>query len=162
MSRRVSETGAILHSLLQIEYGVMSVPQRGTADPEELEVTPGRERENLEGWIPPFASDDEIRAALEKAFDYRGDITITLKSGEKVEGYIFDRRSGSSLKDSLVRLYPKSGNQRLSISYAEIAALAFTGKDTAAGKSWEAWMKKYHEKKAAGEKNLGLHPESLE
>jgi hypothetical protein len=140
----------------------MSVPQRGTTDPEELEHAPGRERENLEGWIPQLANDEEIRLALEKAFDYRGDITITLKSGEKVEGYIFDRRTGRSLTDSVVRLYPKSGNQKISVSYADIAALAFTGKDTAAGKSWEAWMQKYQERKAAGEKNIGLQPESLD
>ena len=139
----------------------MSVPQRGV-NPEELEHAPGRDRENLEGWIPQLAGEDEIRAALEKAFDYRGDVSITLKSGDKVEGYIFDRRSGKSLADSAVRLYPKSGNEKLSISYADIAVLAFTGKDTAAGKSWEAWMKKYSEKKAAGEKNIGLQPESLE
>jgi hypothetical protein len=139
----------------------MSVPQRGT-NPEELEHAPGRERENLEGWIPELASDDEIRAALEKAFDFRGDVTLTLKSGEKVEGYIFDRRTGKSLTDSVVRIYPRTGNQKLSVSYADIAALAFTGKDTAAGKSWEAWMKKYNEKKAAGEKNIGLQPEALE
>jgi len=140
----------------------MSVPQRGVTNPEELEHAPGRERENLEGWIPQLASDDEIRSALEKAFDYRGDVSITLKSGEKIDGYIFDRRSGKSLTDSVVRLYPKSGNQKVSVAYADIAALAFTGKDTAAGKSWEAWMKKYQERKAAGEKNIGLQPESLE
>lgn len=141
----------------------MSVPQRGTtANPEELEVAPGRERENLEGWIPQLASEEEIRESLEKAFDYRGDVSITLKSGEKIEGYIFDRRSGKSLADSSVRIYPKSGDQKLAIAYADIAALAFTGKDTAAGKSWEAWMKKYREKKTAGEKNIGLQPESLE
>jgi hypothetical protein len=141
----------------------MSVPQRGTtANPEELEHAPGRERENLEGWIPQLARDEEIRVALEKAFDYRGDVSINLKTGEKVEGYIFDRRSGKSLADSVVRLFPKTGNQKISIRYADIAALAFTGKDTAAGKSWEAWMKKYNEKKAGGEKNIGLHPESLE
>jgi len=140
----------------------MSVPQRGTTNPEELEVAPGRDRENLEGWIPKLATEEEVRQALEKAFDYRGDITITLKNGEKIDGYIFDRRTGKSLADSAVRLYPKSGNEKRSIPYAEIAALAFTGKDTAAGKSWEAWMKKYREKKAAGEKNIGLHPEALE
>src|SRR5947209_8028664 len=141
----------------------MSVPQRGTAaNPEALEHAPGCERENLEGWIPQLAGDEEIRTALEKAFDYRGDVSITLKSGEKIDGYIFDRRSGKSLADSVIRLYPKSGNQKISISYADIGALAFTGKDTAAGKSWEAWMKKYEEKKAAGEKNIGLRPEALE
>lgn len=139
----------------------MSVPQRGV-NPEELEVAPGRERENLEGWIPQLASDEEIRLALEKAFDYRGDVTITLKTGARVEGYIFDRRTGRTLNDSAVRLYPKSGNEKLTIAYADIAALAFSGKDTAAGKSWEAWMTKYREKKAAGEKNIGLHPEALE
>src|SRR6202051_1197212 len=140
----------------------MSVPQRGVTNPEELEHAPGRERENLEGWIPELASGEEIRAALEKAFDFRGDVTLTLKSGEKVEGYIFDRRTGLSLTDSIGRLYSKTGNQKISISYADIAALAFTGRDTAAGKSWEAWMKKYNEKKAAGEKNIALEPESLE
>lgn len=140
----------------------MSVPQRGTTNPEELEIAPGRERENLEGWIPQLASEEEVRQALEKAFDYRGDVSITLKNGNQIEGYIFDRRSGRSLADSAVRLYPKSGDQKVSVSYADIAALAFTGKDTAAGKSWEAWMKKYREKKAAGEKNIGLQPEALE
>jgi len=140
----------------------MSVPQRGITNPDELEIAPGRERENLEGWIPELAGEQEIHAALEKAFDYRGDITITLKSGQKVEGYIFDRRRGDSLQDSLVRVYPKNTAEKVLIRYSDITALAFSGRDTAAGKSWEAWMKKYREKKAAGEKNIGLHPESLE
>jgi len=140
----------------------MSVPQRGTSNPEELEIAPGRDRENLEGWIPQLAGDEEVRQALEKAFDYRGDITITLTNGKKVEGYIFDRRTGKTLADSAVRLYPKAGDEKLTISYADIAALAFTGKDTAAGKNWEAWMQRYREKKAAGEKNIGLQPEALD
>jgi hypothetical protein len=125
-------------------------------------VAPGTEHEQLEGWIPSLASDEEIRVALEKAFDYRGDITITRRDGSKVEGYLFDRRSATTLRDSLVRLYPKTSNEKVSVSYADIAALAFTGRDTAAGKSWEAWMKKYAAKKAAGEKNIALEPEPLE
>jgi len=133
-----------------------------SANPEAMEVAPGVEREQLEGWIPQLASEEEIRVALEKAFDYRGDVTITRKDGSKVEGYLFDRRSGTSLKDSLVRLYPKNSNEKVSISYAEIGALAFTGRDTAAGKSWEAWMKKYAEKKARGEKDLSLYADELE
>jgi hypothetical protein len=131
-------------------------------NPDALEVAPGTEHEQLEGWIPSLASDEEIRVALEKAFDYRGDVTITRKDGSKVEGYLFDRRSGTTLKDSLVRLYPKGSNEKVSVSYADIAALAFTGRDTAAGKSWEAWMKKYAARKAAGEKNIALEPEPLE
>jgi hypothetical protein len=103
-----------------------------------------------------------VRQALEKAFDYRGDVTITRKDGSKVEGYIFDRRSGKTLSDSLVRLYPKDSGEKLAIPYADIAALAFTGRDTAAGKSFEAWVKKYWEKKAAGEKDIQIKPEALE
>ena len=129
---------------------------------EALELAPGTEHEQLEGWVPSLAGEEEVRAALEKAFDYRGDITVTLKNGDKIEGYIFDRRSGKTLSDSAIRLYPKTGSQKISITYADIAALAFTGKDTAAGKSWEVWMQRYNEKKAAGEKNIGLHPEALD
>src|SRR6202040_821482 len=118
--------------------------------------------ERLGGWIPQLASEEEIRVALEKAFDYRGDVTIMRKDGSKIEGYLFDRRTARTLAESSVRLYPKDSDQKLSISDADIAALAFTGRDTAAGKSWEAWMKKYAEKKAAGEKDLSLHPEEVE
>lgn len=132
------------------------------ADPESLEVAQGWSHDKLEGWVPSLAGENEIREALEKAFDYRGDITITRKDGSKVEGYIFDRRSGSSLADSVVRLLPKDSHQKTSIPYSDVSALAFSGRDTAAGKSWEAWVKKYFEKKAAGEKNIGLQPESLE
>ncbi len=131
-------------------------------DPDALEVAPGTAHEQLEGWIPALASDDEIRVALEKAFDYRGDVTITRKDGTKIEGYLFDRRSGASLKESVVRLFPKNSNEKVSVSYGDIAALAFSGRDTAAGKSWEAWMKKYAAKKAAGEKNIVLEPEPLD
>ena len=131
-------------------------------NPDKLEVAPGTVQEGIEGWVPELASDDDIRVALEKAFDYRGDVTLTLKSGGKVEGYIFDRVAGPSLGTSFVRLLPKASNERLKICYADISALAFTGRDTAAGKSWEAWIGKYWEKKAAGEGNLNLQPESLE
>jgi len=116
-------------------------------------------RETLQGSVPALASESELRAALEQAFDYRGDVTITLKSGEAVVGYVFDRRVGKSLADSYVRVLPQDSQDRRDIAYAEIASLAFSGRDTAAGKSWEAWVKKYQEKKAAGETNIGLHPD---
>src|SRR5438445_3631675 len=117
----------------------MSVPQRGTANPEELEHAPGRERENLEGWIPELAGDDEVRAALEKAFDYRGDVSITLKSGEKIEAYIFNRHTGASLADSWVQYFASNAPDKRKVSYADIARLEFSGKDRAAGKHWEDW-----------------------
>ena len=131
-------------------------------NPDELEVFQGAVQENLQGSVWDATSDEELRVALEKAFDYRGDVTITLKDGSSVEGYIFDRRSGTTLADSCVRLFPKNENRKVAVSYSEIAGLTFSGKDTAAGKSWEAWVKKYLEKKRAGEKNIELTPEALD
>jgi hypothetical protein len=129
---------------------------------DELEVVPGFEHENLQGraWEP--SSEDELREGIEKAFDYRGDVTILRKDGSEIEGYIFDRRVGETLAESFVRLFPKGDANKLAIPYSEIASLRFTGRDTAAGKSWEAWLRKYWEKKAAGEKNIELTPEKLD
>jgi hypothetical protein len=142
------------------------MPQETKARPfnaEDVEVSPGFVHENLEGWIPPLASDEEIRLALEKAFDYRGDVTITKKDGGSIEGYIFDRRSnGKTLAQCTVRLFPKDRDEKVAVRYDEIARLVFTGRDTAAGKSFETWVKKYHEKKAAGEKNIQIEPEKLD
>lgn len=131
-------------------------------NPDNLEVAPGTVHEGIEGWVPELAKEDDLRVALEKAFDYRGDVTVTLKDGCKIEGYIFDRITGANLATSFVRLLPKDGNPRRKICYADISALAFTGRDTAAGKSFEAWIRKYWEKKAAGEGHANLQPESLD
>jgi hypothetical protein len=119
-------------------------------DPETLEVAPGTVHHSVEGWVPQLPTENELREALEKAFDYRGDVAITKKDGSKIDGYIFDRVTGATLERSFVRILPNDSNQRVRISYAEIAALAFSGRDPAAGKSWEAWVRKYWEKKSSG------------
>jgi hypothetical protein len=131
-------------------------------NPDTLEVAPGTVHESVQGWVPALATEEELRIALEKAFDYRGDITLTLKDNSKIEGYLFDRTTGPSLVASFVRILPKNSTQKLKIPYADITALAFTGRDTAAGKSWEAWVSKYWQKKASGEGDLTLQPESLD
>ena len=133
-----------------------------TLHPDELEVAPGMVHQTLQGWVPELAKEDELREALEKAFDYRGDVTVSRKDGSKIEGYIFDRVSGGTLATSFVRLLPKDSNQRVKISYSDIAGLNFTGRDTAAGKSWEAWVRKYWEKKEKGGGDLSLEPEALD
>lgn len=144
----------------------LKIEQLQQVSADELEHIAGRERENLEGWVPELASEAEIREALEKAFDYRGDITVTRKDGSVVEGYLYDRRTGATLVDSVIRMIPvpKPGaaTERVMVSYADVAALKFSGRDTAAGKSFEAWVKKYWEKKAAGEKNIGIEAEKLD
>jgi len=139
-------------------------------NPDEQEHAAGREHEKLQGWVPELATEEEIRVALEKAFDYRGDITITKKDGTKVDGYLFDRQEGKGLTDSFARLLPSSGpvggsmgaRTKISIAYADIARLEFSGKDTAEGRRFEDWVKQYWAKKAAGEKNIQIEPEKLD
>ena len=159
----IPETALSLKSSLWVnsEEQTMSEPQRNLTM-DALEVVEGRDHARIEGWVPELATETELREALEKAFDYRGDVTITRKDGSRVEGYIFDRRSGATLAESLVRIIPQNSAQKISIAYSDIAGLAFTGRDTAAGKSWEAWVRKYWEKKAAGEQHIALEPEKLE
>ena len=112
--------------------------------------------------MPELASEDDLRQALEKAFDYRGDVTLTFKSGERIEAYIFNRQTGATLAESCVQYFTPSAPEKRKVSYAEIARLEFSGKDRAAGKHWEDWVKAYNERKAAGEKNIALHPDKLE
>ncbi len=129
---------------------------------EALEVVPGAVHENLEGWIPEFATEEDVKQALEKAFDYRGDVTLTLKNGERFEAYIFNRQTGSSLADSYVQYFTPKEQAKQKVSYTQIARLEFTGKDRAAGKHWEDWVKAYNERKQAGEKNIALVPEKID
>lgn len=130
-------------------------------DPDKLERAPGAEKQELQGSSYQLVSESDLLEALEKAFDYRGDVTIIRRDGSRIEGYIFDRRTGASLDDSYVRLFPKNETEKISVPYSEVGGLEFTGRDTAAGKSWEAWVRKYVAKKLAGERNIELRPEEL-
>jgi hypothetical protein len=101
-----------------------------------------------------FTATDEacLRAGIELALDYRGDVTVIRRSRpEPIEGYLFDRRAGAPLEESSIRIIPKDGSPRVSIPCSDIAELRITGKDTAEGKSFETWVRRYAEKKLAGE-----------
>jgi hypothetical protein len=129
---------------------------------ETLEVAPGAVHENLEGWVPELATEAALKDALEKAFDYRGDVTITTRSGELIEAFVFNRHTGATLADSYVQYFAPGIDGKLKLTYDQIARLEFTGKDRAAGKHWEDWVKAYNERKAAGEKNIALMPDKLD
>jgi hypothetical protein len=131
-------------------------------DPEKLEVAPGFAHASVQGWTPELATEKDVREALETAFDYRGDVTVTAKDGSVLEGYIFDRVVGPTLQNSFLRIMPSNGGERRKIAYADIASLVFSGRDTAAGKSWEAWVRKYWEKKGVGEATPTLEPEPID
>ena len=111
-----------------------------------------------------LATEAEIREALEKAFDYRGDITVTRKDGSMVEGYLFDRRRERRWRIRWFGLFRRrSRESRERVNWlCGCGGAAVYRTDTAAGKTFDAWVKKYWEKKAAGEKNIQIEPEKLD
>lgn len=114
---------------------------------------------SLQGDVPPLATPAERNAAMDQAFDYRGDVTLHLTDGSIVEGYVYDRRSDGP--EPYVRVIPSTSNDRLRVPYQRIARIVFTGRDTAAGKSWETWVRKYLDQKARGE-SAGIQSDSLD
>lgn len=99
--------------------------------------------------------------ALAMALDYRGDVTLTRLDGSQLTGYLYDRQPPRREAPPRLRLLPADGSTRVTLSESEIVRIEFSGRDTASGKSFETWMRKYVEKKLAGER-AGIESESLE
>ena len=97
------------------------------------------ESDSLEGRVFRPATHAELVEAVEQAFDYRGDVSLELASGQTVEGYVSNRDTDGA--QPFLQIFAK-GEKGLRIPYADIQAISFTGKDTASGKSWEAWVTK--------------------
>jgi hypothetical protein len=100
-----------------------------------------------------------LREAVRKAVDFRGDVTLELNDGGIVSGYAFDARlvegagSASSINPGSeeIRLLPADSAERTRVALGSIRTLRFSGKDAASGKSWESWIRRYAEKRLAGE-----------
>lgn len=103
---------------------------------------------SLHSTILPITTDEQYQVAIEKAFDYRGNVSIKTVDGRKIERYMFDRRH--DVDEPYVRVIETTTSQRVSIKYTQITSVAFTGVDTAAGKSWRTWVKKVKQSKAHG------------
>ena len=104
----------------------------------------------------------KMAAGVEQAFDYRGDVTIKLRTGDQLEGYVFDRQASPVTGEAKLRMILKSEGRRVTVQQSDIEELTFSGRDMADGKSFEAWVTKYAERKAAGETNIELVPEELD
>ncbi len=106
---------------------------------------------SLEGRVFRPASTAETTEAVELAFDYRGDVTLSLTSGELIVGYLYNRLVAD--RDSYIEIFPSDHAAPRRIPYDAIASIAFTGEDTANGKSWETWVsKKESERRAEAER----------
>ena len=130
-----------------------------TAKPAKSPAPPTHEE--LQGYSVDASDPAALRNAIDLAFNFRGDVTIIRRQAEPIEGYLFDRKLHGSEEQQQVRMIPKNSDERVTIPLVEIAGLQFTGKDTASGKSFESWIKKYAQKKLAGE-SASIESESLD
>ncbi|MEM7229333.1 MAG: hypothetical protein AAF432_11025 [Planctomycetota bacterium] len=115
-----------------------------------------------QGLVADSADPIRLDAIIDHAVNYRGDVQITVHStGDIIEGFAFDRAPARDGQPSMLRVMPKNDDAKIAISCDDIARLELTGKDTAAGKSFETWVKKYVEKKLAGQ-TASIESESLD
>ena len=114
----------------------------------------------LEGWTPEIGQGVRLEQVIDKAFDYRGNVTVVKTDGSETVGYLFNRNRDVAVP--FVEMFDADGAGPISIRYADIRTIRFTGRDTAAGKSFETWVQKYRAKKSAGETNIRLEPEKLD
>ncbi len=129
--------------------------QPNPEQPHERAINPPPAN-SLQGLVATRDDERALLAALEQAFDYRGDVTLTLTSGDTLTGYIFDRHKAATLASSSLRIMPAPPHPRaadkLTIPFNHIAQVEFTGKDTAHGKTFETWVKKFTESRLAGQR----------
>jgi len=95
----------------------------------------------LEGWAPEIGPGLSLAEVVDKAFDYRGNVTVVCTNGVEIE---------------------LTGGGPHTITYREIRTIRFTGRDTAAGNSYAAWLRAKEAAKAASrsEKGSGSTPSS--
>jgi len=105
------------------------------------------EEKSLEGWAPDIHDAATLVEVVDRAFDYRGDVTVMLDDGREMVGYLFNRNRDAA--EPFVQMFERERNGPSSIPYARIRAIRFTGKDTAAGNSYAAWLRSKEAAKAA-------------
>lgn len=100
---------------------------------------PGEER-TLEGWSPRIPDEAPLADVMDLAFDYRGDVTLALADGTEVVGYVFNRDVDAP--EPVAQLFVAGEDAPRTVPYAAVRAVRFSGRDTAAGNSYAAWVRR--------------------
>ena len=103
---------------------------------------------SLEGWEPVVGAEVSLADVIDRAFEYRGDVSVLRHDGAELVGYLFNRDADAA--EPFVQMFDRNGDGPLTIPYAAIRTIKFTGKDPAAGKSYEAWIRRKAERQPAG------------
>ena len=110
----------------------------------------------LEGWVPQIGEHLTLEEVVEFAFDYRGNTTIVKTDGAEVVGYVFNRNR--TVAAPFIQFFDEEGRGPFTLGYSEIATIKFTGRDTAAGNSWKAWLERKEREKAGDAAAQGMPP----
>jgi hypothetical protein len=94
---------------------------------------------SLEGWTPLVGEGIKLPDVVDRAFDYRGDVTVVRRDGSELVGYLYNRDGAAA--EPFLQVFDPAGASH-TLRYAEVRTIRFTGKDPAAGKSYEAWLRR--------------------
>ena len=75
--------------------------------------------------------DPAVAEQIEKAFDYRGHVTLTLADGKTVEGFLYNRELAPFKGEPYVELFRKDSDERLRVPAKHVRAVTLSGKDFA-------------------------------
>jgi hypothetical protein len=100
----------------------------------------------LEGWAPEPAAELPVAHIIDLAFDYRGNTTVVKRDGTELHGYVFNRDADAPVP--YLEMFDTDGAGPHRVPYGEVRTIHFTGKDTAAGKSYAAWLARKQTEKA--------------
>lgn len=110
----------------------------------------------LQGWVPEIGEFLTLAEVIDLAFDYRGNTTVVKVDETEIEGYVFNR--DREAPEPFIQLFDVAGNGPIRIPYSEIRNIKFTGGDTAAGNSWQAWLERKEREKAEKAARLETGP----
>jgi hypothetical protein len=105
------------------------------------------EDQDLQNWVPELSEELSLAHVIDLAVDYRGDVTVIKHDGSVAVGYMFNRNANGATP-SISLMTPGGVEQPLSIPYADIVNIKFTGRDTAAGKSYAAYQDRKQKEQA--------------
>ena len=75
------------------------------------------------------ADGSDAAELIERAFHYRGDVTIRTDDGGSVTGYLFNRNARAS--EPFAQMFETRSGREVSIPYRNVTHVLFTGRDAA-------------------------------
>jgi hopanoid biosynthesis associated radical SAM protein HpnH len=95
-------------------------------------AAPAAEPAPTRGW-----ASEASPAALRVAFEYRGDVTLTLDDGSRVEGFV------TNLRQQELELWKRGSSEARRVPIAGIRRVELSGRDPASGRSYRTWLSKH-------------------